>query len=304
MAIVDTGGAIVLVVAVITAAHLLTGLWLELIRRLFRYWKQRHALVYLLNYSFPTEIRQQLRARYLHLTEGEADWAMHGLRVYFSICLRNDRQTAMPSRVVDAAWHEFLLLTHDYTEFSQRAFGDYFHHLPVARLASPLAAQTGLLNAWQRSCEDEAIDPANPQRLPLLFALDAELAIADGCVYLIEAGVFPRKPEGIPPFELWREIELALPLKASLADRESAAWEAATARLAAKGKRYLFDDAYCKARGRDALAPLFAAILERAALAVAVFGDIALARGRQAQVKQYPPPPQTEYGCGCSSSSG
>jgi hypothetical protein len=221
-------------------------------------------------------------------------FAVHGCRARVRV--------ASPEFALETALAATALPTrfHQEPEFCKQAFGDYLHHIPVARLESPLAAQTSLLNAWWRSCEDEGIDPANPQRLPLLFALDAELAITNGFNYSIEAGRFPRKPEGIPPAELCQEIEQALPFAASQAHRESVAWEAATGKLAVKIKRYLFDDDYCKAHGRDALAPMFEAILARADLAVAIFGDIALALGRQRQVKQFPPPP--EASCGCSSS--
>ena len=36
---------------------------------------------------------------------------------------------------------------------------------------------------WWYCCKYENIDPVNPSRLPLLFALDAKLHIADGFVY-------------------------------------------------------------------------------------------------------------------------
>jgi hypothetical protein len=31
---------------------------------------------------------------------------------------------------IDDMWHEFILFTEDYTEFCQRYFGKYLHHLP------------------------------------------------------------------------------------------------------------------------------------------------------------------------------
>ena len=206
----------------------------------------------------------------------------------------------MPSRVVDAAWHEFLLFSQDYLEFSYGAFGNYFHHIPTTKLESPFAAQKSLTNAWQRSCLEENIYPYNLRRLPLLFALDTELAIADGFIYSIEAGIYPRKIEGIPPNQLLLEIERTLPLSSSFAQQESAEWDAKTKRLAIKIKFYLFDDGYCAAHGRDALAPLFDKILTRKDLTVAIFGNIALAKGRLSTVRKLPPPP--EFSCGSSSS--
>lgn len=33
-------------------------------------------------------------------------------------------------REIDEMWHEFILFTKDYTDFCQRYFGEYMHHLP------------------------------------------------------------------------------------------------------------------------------------------------------------------------------
>ncbi|MCX7099255.1 MAG: hypothetical protein NTV43_15255 [Methylococcales bacterium] len=252
--------------------------------------KHEHALEYIMSHPFPAEINRILLARYPHLTEFQADRVIQGLRSYFYICRKYDYQTAMPSRVVDAAWHEFLLFSQDYLEFSYGAFGNYFHHIPKTRLESPLAAQKSLTNAWRLSCLEEDIDPNNPQCLPLLFALDTELAIADGFIYSIEAGIYPRKIEGIPPNQLLREIERTLPLSSSLMQQKSAEWKAETDRLAVKIKFFLFDYGYCTTHGHDALVPLFDGILARKDLTVAIFGDIALAKGRLSTIRQLPQP--------------
>ncbi|MBE1188306.1 hypothetical protein IH740_25820, partial [Escherichia coli] len=49
----------------------------------------------------------------------------------------------------------------------------------------PRQAQEGIQRAWKLACRREGIDPLNPTRLPLLFALDTELAIADGFRYAL-----------------------------------------------------------------------------------------------------------------------
>ena len=41
----------------------------------------------------------------------------------------------------------------------------------------------GLLRVWWYCCKYENIDPVNPTRLPLLFALDSKFNIANGFVY-------------------------------------------------------------------------------------------------------------------------
>ncbi len=36
----------------------------------------------------------------------------------------------MPSRIVDHAWHEFILDSASYIDFCDRAYGEYLHHIP------------------------------------------------------------------------------------------------------------------------------------------------------------------------------
>ena len=42
----------------------------------------------------------------------------------------------------------------------------------------------GLRRTWWFCCKDENINPTKPTRLPLLFAIDAKLGIADGFHYV------------------------------------------------------------------------------------------------------------------------
>ena len=42
----------------------------------------------------------------------------------------------------------------------------------------------GLRRTWWYACKDETINPVKPTRLPLLFALDAKLNLADGFHYV------------------------------------------------------------------------------------------------------------------------
>jgi hypothetical protein len=57
------------------------------------------------------------------------------------------------------------------------------HHTPAASLGAEKHSNAGLRRCWVYACREELIDPIKPTRLPLLFALDAKLAIAGGFVY-------------------------------------------------------------------------------------------------------------------------
>jgi hypothetical protein len=44
--------------------------------------------------------------------------------------LHKSHEIPMFSRRVDEVWHQFVLFTHQYHEFSMRFFGDFVHHVP------------------------------------------------------------------------------------------------------------------------------------------------------------------------------
>jgi hypothetical protein len=108
------------------------------------------------------------------------------LAEYFQLCRMAGKKhmVAMPSQAVDDAWHEFILFTRNYDTFCQRAVGRFLHHVPAEAMHSPTLAQDGIKRAWRLACLREGIDPKTPARLPLLFAIDRELGIANGFHYL------------------------------------------------------------------------------------------------------------------------
>ncbi len=97
----------------------------------------------------------------------------------------------MPSRVVDAMWHEFILHTRAYGEWCDLTVGRFVHHTPALALGSVAKHNDGLRRAWFWACRDEGIDPRLPTRLPLLFALDGKLGIAGGFRY--QTGFLPAR---------------------------------------------------------------------------------------------------------------
>ena len=108
----------------------------------------------------------------------------HALRQFFLVYLRaNGRYVSMPSQVVDDLWHEFILYTRNYRDYCKQAFGRFFDHTPAVALAADKRSNAGLRRTWWFACKEEHIDPRNPSRLPLLFAIDAKLGLADGFVY-------------------------------------------------------------------------------------------------------------------------
>ena len=107
-----------------------------------------------------------------------------GLRQFFvAYLMSGKRYVSMPSQVADDLWHEFILYTREYDAFCRRAFGGFLHHTPAVVLSEHRRSNEGLRRVWWYCCKYENIDPVNPTRLPLLFALDSKLNIPNGFVY-------------------------------------------------------------------------------------------------------------------------
>lgn len=135
-------------------------------------------------YRFPAAVDGKVRRRYPDLTEDDMRLVLDGLREYFHLCNEAGRHmVSMPSQVVDAAWHEFILFTREYKRFCDRALGRFLHHTPAEAMRSPTDAQAGIRLAWLLSCQRERIAPRTPAALPLLFRIDGDLAIPDGFRY-------------------------------------------------------------------------------------------------------------------------
>jgi hypothetical protein len=135
--------------------------------------------------SFPRFLAAKLRAAYPQLQERDCDLVLRGLRQFFMAHLRSGRQfVAMPSKLVDAAWHEFILHTQGYQRWCAAAFGGLLHHTPAEVLGQDARRNDGLRRTWYWTCKEESIDPRTPARLPLLFALDAKFGIEGGFRYV------------------------------------------------------------------------------------------------------------------------
>lgn len=138
-------------------------------------------------YPYQRHLDRRLAARRPELSEAQRGVVFDGLREYFHLC--NDagmRLVAMPSQVVDEAWHEFILFTRQYQHFCDQALGKFLHHTPAEAMASPTIAQEGIRRAWRLACARAKIDPGAPSRLPLLFAIDGLLGIANGFCYQLD----------------------------------------------------------------------------------------------------------------------
>ena len=161
-------------------------------------WQRQRLLrrdAFIRSFALPHGLFDKLRRHHPHLTLKECQLVSHGLRQFFLAHLKSGRQhVSMPSQVADDLWHEFILYTRNYQAFCQQAFGRFFHHTPAAVLAGGRArSNAGLRRCWWQVCREENIDPRAPTRLPLLFALDAKLGIANGFRYVADCQAVRRE---------------------------------------------------------------------------------------------------------------
>jgi uncharacterized membrane protein YgcG len=80
-------------------------------------------------YSFPAALATKLSKHFPHLTSAQIGQIVEGLRQWFVLLAMNrGKKFGMPSKAVDMAWHEFILMTRHYDAFCEAAFGEYLHH--------------------------------------------------------------------------------------------------------------------------------------------------------------------------------
>lgn len=162
---------IILIILIILAAKAKTARQLKFINR----------------YYFHKGITKKLLQKHPQLTADQVAMVFQCLRDYFRIShTAKKRMVAMPSQVVDDAWHEFILSTRSYDEFCNKAFGRFLHHTPAEAMPTPTSAKEGIKRTWRLACAMEHIHPKTPTRLPLLFAIDRLLNIENGYVYQLD----------------------------------------------------------------------------------------------------------------------
>ena len=167
------------------------------------------------SHVFPDRYYQEVMRMYPQLSTDNVQMAFEQLRLYFRVCLiKQPKQVAMPSRLVDVCWHSFICDTRQYQRFCDAVFGDFLHHKAIvdtsfsiqgtsselskpeekenlseeAKVQRDLEFQHQLAVAriyhWSAQLEvkDEGQSSTSTE-VPLLFRIDEELGIGDGFRY-------------------------------------------------------------------------------------------------------------------------
>jgi hypothetical protein len=152
---------------------------------------------YIRGFEFPRGLFDKLREHHPDLDLKQCQLVAQALRQFFLAHLKSGRRfVAMPSQAADDLWHEFILYTRNYDAFCRKAFGRFMHHTPAVVMGSDRQANAGLRRCWWFTCKEENISPRAPTRMPLLFALDAKLGVANGFRYVPDCGSVKRLGSG------------------------------------------------------------------------------------------------------------
>lgn len=83
-------------------------------------------------------------------TQAEADDVEKWYKRYLTLCAITDYDI-VPTKAIDAMWHQHILDTRAYHTDCQRIFGEYLHHFPYFGLRGERDAEN-LANAFETSC--------------------------------------------------------------------------------------------------------------------------------------------------------
>jgi len=170
--------------AIIVGNAIVAAIVLIIAGRLYGKWLTFRRAEFIRTFRWPRGLLQRLEKHYPAFERKDSALVSRGLRQFFlAYLMSGKRYVSMPSQVADDLWHEFILYTREYDAFCRRAFGGFLHHTPAVVLSEHRQSNEGLRRVWWYCCKYENLNPIKPTRLPLLFALDSKLHIADGFVY-------------------------------------------------------------------------------------------------------------------------
>lgn len=144
--------------------------------------------------QIPTAIRAAWQSEVAETLPGmagdEASWVQCtvALAQFFeaSRLQRDAGPCALPSRAADSVWHAWLKADPGgLADWQQRFFGRVIEHRESADLGAPV--DECLARTWAAACRSEGRSALAP-RLPLVFALDAQLRPPTGWAYAFERG--------------------------------------------------------------------------------------------------------------------
>lgn len=173
-------------------AVVIIGIAAWAITRSFRNGITRKARIkFIREYAFPAGLKFRLDQAYPDLSDEQIKHITEGLRAWFLIVAQSpNTHFGMPSKAIDTAWHEFILLTQNYADFCQKAFGKFLHHTPY--VGDRKSEQEGLARTYGMGRQLIAggvlagvggVAAASILSTHDMFGLDQQLGIPGGNAY-------------------------------------------------------------------------------------------------------------------------
>ncbi len=78
-----------------------------------------------------TQVGRKVQKDLHGVTSTYVDEGIANLKRYYALAALEPGKDHAVSQPVDPFWHAHILFSHDYSEFCERAFGHYLHHVPL-----------------------------------------------------------------------------------------------------------------------------------------------------------------------------
>jgi hypothetical protein len=83
------------------------------------------------------------------LSNADASAVFKDLECYLALASAN---TVNPTKIVDDAWHSFILHTRDYAEYCLMHFGKFIHHVPSVDSVQGAASSSNSCSSCSNAC--------------------------------------------------------------------------------------------------------------------------------------------------------
>lgn len=148
-------------------------------------------------YAFPDFLYAKLQQQLPDISKQDYALICQGLRQFLQACnYYRDSSIRIPSHTADLLWHEFILCNRYYEEFCEDIFNGLLHHRPKYSREAAQQDEENLLCCWLIACAEEGISARQPERMPVLFALDQRFSPPQAILWEVEEGRLLRRQAG------------------------------------------------------------------------------------------------------------
>jgi hypothetical protein len=134
--------------------------------------------------NIPDEVIRRFAYKH-NIVLSEARSLFQELEIFLDSTLTSSHS---PTKIVDEAWHEFILHTKIYAEYCNRRYGRFIHHVPSSRISNEVELATGRAAVsadTNNFCNSRVLDAVNSQSSSLVpqkrFSITENGACSSDC---------------------------------------------------------------------------------------------------------------------------